>query len=93
MGNQSFINAIRDVKRAIFRFTYQSPYGVKEYGFKGKQSNPRNISPYAGGIYAEPSREENWSFVILWHEVSSIEISEPAFPYKEGIPTITFYLK
>lgn len=93
MGNQSFINAIRDVKRAIIRTTNQHPHTVLTDGFKGKQSNPRNISPYAGGIYAEPSREENWSFVILWHEVSSIEISEPPFPYRENIPTVTFYLK
>jgi len=87
MGNQSFINAIKDVKRAMFRFTYQSPSGVAEHGFKGTIRESEMMFLCNAGCHILPFH------YVPWQDVASIEISEPLFPYKENIPTVTFYLK
>jgi len=87
--NTSYYNALRDIKKAIVRTTYQSPSGVKEYGFLGG-SGVYNLTVNIHGVCAQHGA---LTLILPFLLIPSIEISAPAFPYKEELPTVTFYLK
>ncbi len=87
--NTSYYNALHHIKKAIVRTTYQSPSGVKEHGFLGG-TGEYNLHVNTLGVICDNGPLD---LVLPFETMSAIEISEPAFPYKEELPTITFYLK
>lgn len=87
--NTSYYNALRDIKKAIIRTTYQSPSGVLFHGFNGG-AGEYNLCVNTLGVICDNGPLD---LVLPFEYISCLEISEPAFPYKEELPTITFYLK